>query len=235
MSSLGIAWSRFVRPAATTLVGVAVAGLLVAGGSFAGTHDALVIMGFDPDRSQLIAALLAGAISSGASTLIADQRTLSALVGIAIGLSLFAQTFASETSAALAASGDQGRFDPAGWLLTALTALVVTAAVAWSATAVAGQARKHLVAAGEALGRVVRTRSVRAVGASRPLAIAVIALALAVSLPVFSDMVNFAPDSHMRVGGPAQVGLLDTGPGLPVEAMWNAAFTVLGISSTLLI
>ena len=218
MPSLGIARSRFVRPVVTTLVGVALAGLLVASGSFAGTHDALIIMGFDPDRSQLIAALLAGAIASGAATLVTDQRTLSALVGAAIGLALFAQTFADETSAALAASGDQGRFDPVGWLLTCLTALVVTAAVAWSATAVAGQARKHLVAAGAALAGIIRNRSVRGAGVSRPLAVGLVALCLAVSLPVFSDMVNFAPDSHMRVGGPPPVGLLDTGPGVPAAS-----------------
>ena len=191
---------------AISSAGLATATFLVSGALVA-THDALVIMGFDPDRAQLLVALLAAAQATAVAVLVADRRTVATLVGAAAAIAVFGGTFLDETGAALASSGDQGRFDAVGWSLTVVALLSAAVVVSWSAAVVAGEVR---AAVGRSIGVVrsmVAGRSFHGQPVWRPIASIAIAIVLAVSLPIFADLVNYSPDADMRQAGPPIPGL----------------------------
>lgn len=204
--------SPIVRLVAAVGAGVLVAALMAASGSFVDTHDALVVMGFDPDRAQFITALLAGAIAAAAGTLLADRRLSSTLTGLAVAIAFFAGTFWDETNAALASSGSQGRFDPTGWTLTLVAAIVAGLAACWAAAVVSGEVRRIVLASAGVLGTGIRGRSLRGLPIHRPAITLLVAVLLIVSMPVVGDMLNFAPDARMRVGGQPDIGLIGGGP-----------------------
>ena len=190
---------------------IASAGLVTAtflvSGALVATHDTLVIMGFDPDRAQLLVALLAAAQAAVVAVLVADRRTVATLVGAAATIAVFGGTFLDETGAALASSGDQGRFDAAGWALTVVALLSAAVVVSWSAAVVAGEVR---AAIGRSIGVVrsmIEGRSFRGQPVWRPIASIAIAIVLAVALPTFADLVNYSPDADMRQAGPPIPGL----------------------------
>ncbi len=201
---------RLARPFVAPVAGLAATGLAVASGSLADTRDTLVIMGFDPDRAQLLTALVGGSIAAAVATLVADRRRAATVTGLAVTLALFAGTFGAETSAALASSGAQGTFDPTGWAISLLTIVVAGVLASWATAVVCGEVRRGLVGAGRAAVRAIRSRSARGADAARSLAVVAVALVLGVTVPVFGDMVNFAPDVHMRAGAPPEQGLAGT-------------------------
>ena len=165
-------------------------------------------MGFDPDRAQLITSLLLGGIAAAAGLLAANRLGQSTFFGLLAAAAVFGPTFVGETQAAVGSSGLAGSFDPIGWLMTLLTLLFVGTISSWAGATLAAGVRPGLIAAGATTRRGLRSRSFDREFFRRPFAIALVLVLLAVCVPVFGDMVNFAPDSHMLRGGPPPVGLI---------------------------
>ncbi len=191
---------RRLATSGAAVAAVAVAAYaLHASGTLAETSATLQVMGFDPDRSRLIADLLAAAIATASGTLLAGALRTSLLAGSAAGLLLFGRTFLRETRTAVDARGPAGAFDAVGWALSLATLIVAFTVVAWATGSLARIVRSWLLDASRDLGAFTQhDRSVRRLG--RPAAVAVLAAILAMTLPVFSDMVNYSPDAHMRDG-----------------------------------
>jgi enterochelin esterase-like enzyme len=200
--------------AAFALVGGG-AGLIYWTGTLAAARLALVGMGFDPDRARLIAALSVEAVLVMLAAFVTGRSSASILAGTGTFAVLFAHTFESETRAALRASGALGRLDPLGWLLTLCTLLGAALVIGWAASTLAIAARAWVVKATADTATVVRSpRADRAL--IRPAFLAFGIVALVVALPTFGDLVNYAPDVHMRAGGAPVTGLTDAStPGSP--------------------
>ncbi len=185
--------------------GLVAAALVVLVAVFSGTVQesdrTLVIMGFDPDRAQLITTLVVGAIAAVAATLAIDRPVAGALLGTAAVAALFGQTFIAETQNALSATGALGSFDPVGWTLTLITLVVIGFISAWAGATLAAALRPPLIATAASVVEMVRARRPSREGARRPVAAALVVALLVVTLPAFGDMVNLAPDSLMLNGG----------------------------------
>ncbi len=190
-----------VAAAAFMLLAVNVSGFVQ------GSDASLVIMGFDPDRAQLITSLLVGAGAAALAYLCSDLFVTAVLLGLFAATILYADTFAQETTSALASTGADGIFDPGGWLLTLVTLVTTAVVVGWSAATLSGPIRRHLIAAGQVLVGAVRERRIDLRALAGPIVVAVIATLLAVSVPTLGDMLNYTPDSHMLTGGQPLEGL----------------------------
>ncbi len=219
-SGAGRRLSVRVRRLGPPLVQLAVVALVVlaaaVSGFVDGTNVTLQIMGFDPDRAQLITALLVDAVAAAAATIVVPHPRLAILAGILAGLAVFGETYLHETSAALASHGTAGTFDFVGWLLTDLTLITAVAISAWAGSVLAWDVRPALgLAAAEVKGMARSRRERRGRGRKIPVAlpaVVAVALVLAITLPVLGDMLNFAPDTRMLQGGPAQQGLVPANP-----------------------
>ena len=217
---------RLARPGIAIAVGLAVLVTLRVSGSLAETSAALQLMGFDPDRARLIADLVADAVVVVVATLATRAAFTAALAGIAIGGALYWHQFVDETRAALAAIGGQGSFDAAGWIVTVATLGVAFAVVAWAAAVLSLIVRRLIVAGWSDAVAVVRGNRTWRVTA-RPIATLLGLLLVIATVPVFGDMVNFAPDVHMRTGGAIPIGLTQLGtdaspttePSLPPDVL----------------
>ncbi len=197
-------------PAAALAVAAAVAvGIraLVLGGADA----ALIVMGFDPDRARLIDSLVVAFLGAAVARLASGAAIAAVPGGFTAFAICYAGVYGSETLAAVAAHGTDGRFDPGGWLLTTLTLLVIVGLVSVAASLLGGHLRAFIIMAGRDLRAAVRERRQRLRRLARPAALVVAASLVAVSVPVFGDMVDYTPDVYMRQGAPAQPGLLDVG------------------------
>lgn len=208
------------RPAwlgAATATAVVV--LALASGTVDGSNASLVAMGFDPDRAQLITSLLVGAVAAAAVVLAVRRTPLATLLGLVSAGALFGGTFVTETRAALAANGPTGSFDLAGWGLTVVTLLVSGAVAAWAGAALAAAVRGPLLDAAAAVDALVRREPAAPHALRRAAAALGVVVLLAVTVPVFGDLVNLSPDARMLHGGPPRVGLApgdaSGGPGGP--------------------
>lgn len=177
----------------------------VVSGSMDSSNTTLIIMGFDPDRAQLITSLLIGAVAAAAATLATGRFGLAAVLGLVGAGILYGGTFVGETQGALHATGLTGAFDLGGWVLTLLTLLVSALVCGWAGAALAATARPWILAALRVAKETVLTRRVE-LGALRYPGILVLVVAtLVVTVPAFGDLVNSAPDSLMRAGAPPAV------------------------------
>ena len=187
------------------ITGLVVAALVLLVAVFSGTVEetdrTLVIMGFDPDRAQLITTLVVGAIAAVAATLAIDRPAIGALLGTLAVAALFGQTFIVETQNALSATGALGSFDPTGWVLTLATLIVIGFISAWAGATLAAAVRPPLIATGASVGAMVKARRPSRGAARRPLAAVLVLVLLAVTVPAFGSMVNLAPDALMLNGG----------------------------------
>lgn len=203
---------RVRRPASTALgriprpvYGVAAALVVVLGavlsGTVQGTDATFVVMGFDWDRAHLITTLIVSAIAAASATLLVNRPAAGALIGTGAVAAMFGPTFVTETRNALAATGALGSFDPVGWILTLVTLVVIGFVSAWAGSTLAAAIRPALIATGGSVVEMVRSRRPSLSAARRPVAAILILVLLAVTGPVFGDMVNLAPDSLMLNGG----------------------------------
>jgi hypothetical protein len=183
---------------------------IIASGNVIGVNQTLQLMGFDPDRAQLIAALVFGAVAAAAGTLASGRQRVPAILGLLTAAALFGQTFVTETSAALSSSGAAGSFDATGWLLTLLTLVAAGLVCGWAGAALAADLRPPLAGTIGALAAAVRGLRIEGRALSRLAVLVLAALVVATATPTFGAMVNFSPDSLMLRGAPPQVGL--TGP-----------------------
>jgi enterochelin esterase-like enzyme len=222
-------WIRVPHRGRRALAAVATVGLtfvaLRAGGGLDGTDTALQAMGFDVDRAHLLTALTIEAVVVSAGVLLTRAAGASSGAGMLVGGAIFARTFVDETvQAAAIPSGGTASFDLVGWLITVLTLVGALLIVAWASATLS----LHVRAAGLASAADIRAiragtgdrrRLLRPAGAAASIAI------LLVVLPAFGDMVNYAPDVRMRVGGPAEIGLTgapaDSTPGSATD--WGAS------------
>jgi S-formylglutathione hydrolase FrmB len=208
-----------LRKTPRPITGLVVAALVLLAAIFSGTVEetdrTLVIMGFDPDRAQLITTLVVGAIAAVAATLAIDRPAIGALLGALAVAALFGQTFIAETQNALSATGALGSFDPIGWILTLATLIVIGFISAWAGATLAAAVRPPLIATGASIGEMVKARRPSRGAARRPLAAVLVLVLLAVTVPAFGSMVNLAPDALMLNGG--HFVALAPGNSIPVE------------------
>lgn len=201
-----------VRPSARLLddglvlaSGVAAFALIRATGMIGATDDALGAMGFDPDRAELITALVAEAIVIAAATIPRGPSRWALFAGVIVAVDIFIGTFVRETAADLTAPPVGGHFDPLGWATTLVALTVVVVGLGSATSLLVGAARAAIATALGELRDVVRGRAGprRSIRPIASLAIAAVALA---TLPVFADMVNYDPDVRMIAGGAAATG-----------------------------
>jgi enterochelin esterase-like enzyme len=202
---------RIVRIAGTLAVMGLLGWAIVASGTARDMAATLVVIGFDPDRAQLIGGLVIEALLVGLGVVTFAAVRPAIVIGVIAFAADFRQVFVQETQDAMRASGPQGTFDPTGWVLTAGTLGLIAFVVAWSAATLFGLVRRHLIDAGrDARLFVSGDRSLRRL--ARPAAALAVTLALVVTLPVFGDMVNYEPDARMRHGAASGPALSAEGP-----------------------
>jgi len=198
-------------PVVAVAVTVALAAVLAAAAVVSGTMDStnatLVRMGFDAGRAHLITALVIGGVAAAAAALITGRTAAPALAGLGVAGALFGPTFVSQTQNAMNATGANGAFDLNGWLLTALALLMSGLVSGWAGGTLALALRPRLMAAGAAVRAAVKGRRIDSAQMRPPLAVVLVAILLAVSVPVFGDMVNFTTDARMLHGAPPKAGL----------------------------
>ena len=202
-------WRRPGRPSlgrfVPTIAAACLVALVLVGSVFSGTVQAtdvtLVIMGFDPDRSQLITSLLIGGVGAAITLLITRSTVTATVLGAAAVACLFGQTFVVESQNALAASGSLGHFDAIGWVLSLGTLLVAALISAWAGAVLASAVRPALVATGSSIAQMIRARRPNRRSIRLPAAAALVLVLLALSVPAFGQMVNLTPDALMLGGG----------------------------------
>jgi enterochelin esterase-like enzyme len=205
------------RAVVPSLVGMLVAVLAVAllrtTGTFRGSVDALVIMGFDADRAMLITALIAGALAAGLVAVCGGHSAAAVLASVGATAAVFGKTFLHETRTAIASSGAAGVFDPLGWLGSVMTLVVAAVIVGWAAGTLTAIATRFVVVAARDARASLRARPIMAAGLTRAAIVVAILALLVATMPMFGDMVNYTPDAHMRRGGTPVAGLADAGTG----------------------
>lgn len=195
---------------AVVVVAIA-AGVVVAAvvsGSMDSSNATLRFMGFDADRAQMITALMIAGAAAAVATLITNRSGQSTLAGLGSLAALFGPTFLVETHNALAPSDVIGTFSLTGWVLTVIALAMSGLISSWAGSALAGVLRPGLIEAGTVVRDAVRSRRLSRSLLRRPLAVAVVAILVAMSVPVFGDMVNYKPDAPMLHGGAPPVGLI---------------------------
>jgi enterochelin esterase-like enzyme len=213
------------------IVGLATAAIVVLATVVSGSMDqsnaTLVVMGFDPDRAQLITSLLVGGIASIAVIMTTGRFGLATCLGFVAAGGLFGGTFLAETSGALGANGANGAFDLSGWLLTILALVVSGAAAAWAGAALGSTARPTILRSLSVARDAVVSRHVERDTLRYPAGMAVLLILVVVAVPAFGDLVNFAPDSLMRRGAAPPVVAVATSnatdTGAPVGPADSAA------------
>ena len=208
----GARFERFAwLPAGAVMAAVVVLGSVYSD-TVRSTDVTFVLMGFDPDRSQLITALIVGGVAAAAAALVIDRVGYATALGAVSVGALFTETFVAETRNALAATGALGSFDRTGWILTLVTLLVIGFISAWAGATLATGARPAIIASGGAAKDLAKTR--RPGLARRPIAAVLVIALLVVTVPAFGDMVNLSPDALMLGGGNQGAGLVHSVPPL---------------------
>ncbi len=212
-------FARGIRPHLGLLVSIAAAVLTLAGAIALGpmdrTNAILVGFGFDPDRAQLITALIFGGITAILAYLSGAVRWAAVGLGFSVAAALFGSTFALETENALAASGATGAFDALGWTQTLLALVVIGLLTAWVCATCARPVRRELGATIAAVVDVARRRSVSRGSWERAIATFLVIGLLAATLPAAGALFNYGADALMVAGGPPRQGLVPDVQGLP--------------------
>jgi enterochelin esterase-like enzyme len=205
------------------LAGVAL-GLGLVTGAIHDTYLSLVTMGFDPDRAQLIRALLVAATVAAASSLANGRVRPAVLIAMIAAAALFGGTFIAETQMAFDANSPAaGAFDPLGWIETALTLVLSGVVSAWSGATLARGARPAIAEAAVFLRSLVSRRRMDGRGAGKIAVVAVAAVLLVGAVPVFGDLVNYSPDARMYKALPVPLGSPDpSASGGPSIAPWRS-------------
>lgn len=197
-------------------------------GSRTGTQGTLLDMGFDPGRAELLGALLVGAIVSVAVEFVLGTVGASVFLGTCAVLLDDVGAFLHDTKTVLA-TGDQGGFDPIGWLLTCLAILGAAIVVAWAAATLARPVRAALRRSASALMEM-RTERRMTKSAVWPASVGATLVALLVVGPVFGDLVNYGTDTRMRGAAGAPVGLFGNGAATPQPSDGPAESSAAGAS-----
>ena len=187
----------------------------VALGPVGGSNAVLVGLGFDPDRAQLITALIVGGTTAAAAYLCGGVRRTAVVLGLAATLAVYGPTFVRETRDAMAARGALGSFDATGWTITMLAVLVVGVLTSWATVTCAVPARRELAISARGTVAAARKRPFDIRSWTRPVATLVVMSLLAITLPVAGDLFNYGADDRMIGGGPSRMGLAPQDRALP--------------------
>ena len=200
-------------------IAVAAAAAVVAGsaalGPVAGSNAVLVGLGFDPDRAQLITALIVGGTAAAVAYLCGGLRLTAVALGLASILAVFGPAFVRETRDAMAATGALGAFDPTGWTITLLSVLVVGVLTSWATVVCFVPVRRELAVSARAVLAATRKRPFDRQSWTRPVATLLMMSLLAITLPVAGDLFNYGADTRMIAGGPPRMGLAPQDQPLP--------------------
>jgi Enterochelin esterase and related enzymes len=203
--------------AALVLVGSGALGLVE------GLNTLLVALGFDPDRAQLITALVVGGTTAFLACLCGGARPAAITLGFAGMSGLFGATFVRETQNAMAATGATGAFDLTGWSETLLAFVVIGLLVVWACATCAAPARRALLDSAKAMATMVRQGHFDRRTWRGPVATFLVLGLLALTLPLAADMFNYGAEERMISGGPPRQGLVPNDQGLPLEQTLPAA------------
>lgn len=209
--------------AAAGVVGVAA----ILSGSVASVVATLIVIGFSPDRSELLAALVLEGVAVAVACLVAPRILAAMIGGTAVFGLIYHRTFESETRAALLASGAAGRFDALGWVSTVVTLAVAVAIVGWAVAMLATIVRAF---AGRAVADLRRLGSGprRPRLLVRPVVLLVLGALVLGTMPVLGDMLNYEPDVHMRDGAAGSLGLTGAVPPVVLPAPGDAGSAIGG-------
>ncbi len=185
-------------------------------GSISAEQDLLVFVGFDPDRAVLITSLTAAGIAALVAGIVTGQRRAPALFGLLALAAIFGPTFREETRLALKAHGDQGSFDPIGWVLTILTLLVTGLVIGWAMATIGEAVRSSLRLTWSRTRRLMATRGRVHVANRRVASTLVIAGLLVGSTAALANLIDYSPDTLFHVGG-GGFGLFGGGPSTSPE------------------
>ncbi len=180
-------------------------------GSIQSEQDLLVFVGFDPDRAVLITGLTAAGLAAFAAGIVTGQRRAPALFGLIALAAIFGPTFREETDLALRAHGDQGSFDPTGWVLTILTLLVTGLVIGWAMATIGEAVRSSLRLTWRRTRGLVATGGPVHVANRRVLSTLVIAALVIGSTAALANLIDYSPDTLFHVGG-GGFGLFGGGP-----------------------
>ncbi len=199
---------RHLRAIVGLLFALVVTLLFALSDSATSVNQALQVMGFDPDRASLLTALVAGGLAAATVALAGGATVVGVFAGTLATGAFFYGTFVQETQSALASGGVQGSFDPVGWLESLVTLLFWAVVVGWAAASLAGIVRRTLMKAWRSARRLAIEHPRRPKLVTLPALVVGTAMLLAVTLPIFGDMINYDPNVHMLSGAQAQVGLV---------------------------
>jgi enterochelin esterase-like enzyme len=209
------------RQGASFMIAVAAAAAVLAGavalGPVAGSNALLVGLGFDPDRAQLITALIVGGTAAAVAYLCGGVRRTAVALGLAAILAVFGPTFLRETRDAMAATGALGSFDPSGWTITALALLAVGALISWATVVCFVPVRRELDISARATLVAARRRPFDRRLWTRPVATLLVMSLLAITVPVAGELFNYGADTRMIAGGPPRMGLAPQDQALPSD------------------
>ncbi|HEX7497306.1 MAG TPA: hypothetical protein VF344_02430, partial [Candidatus Limnocylindrales bacterium] len=148
MTRPGAPFEKFAWLPAGVAIAAAVVLVSVFSDTVASTDSTLVLMGFDPDRAQLITALIIGGTAAAMVTLVVNRIGFATLLGILALVALFAQTFVTETQNAVGSTGLTGNFDIRGWILTIVTLVTIGLIAAWIGATLGASVRPGLISSG---------------------------------------------------------------------------------------
>jgi dienelactone hydrolase len=192
------------------LAGIAVPLAMWALGAIQSERDLLVFVGFDPDRATMITGLAAAGVSAFVAGALTGQRRLPAVISLIALVAIFGPTFSDETALALRAQGNEGSFDPAGWLLTVLTLLVAGLVVGWSLATIGDGVRSSLRLTWRRTRRLVAAKGPAHVLNRRVLATVAVATLVVASTAAFANLLDYSPDTLFHVGN-GGIGLFGGG------------------------
>ncbi len=206
------AWQSRRRGGAAALalvVGSAVVGTLAVSGTLDQMNVTLVALGFDPDRAQLIEALVACGLAAATVQLVGGIEELAIAFGYVVGIGLFGSTFVAETQNALHASGAEGSFDPGGWIVTLAALVTFVLLTAWASATLAGAMRRAAWQALADAGRATDGRGARTL--RRPARMTALVVLSLVAIVAAGNMFNFGASFYMTADGQAAPGLVPNG------------------------
>ncbi len=210
---------RNAAPLVSTVVAAAVLLAAVALGPVDSSNGILVGLGFDPDRAQLLTALIVGGAVSVIACLCGGVRWAAVPLGFAAMAALFASTLTRETQDAMSATGATGTFAPAGWAQTLLAFVVIGLVTAWACATCAIPVRGALALTVSSTVAAAKERPLRRRSWNRPVAALLVLGLLALTLPLAADMFNYGADERMTAGGPPRQGLVPEDQVLPGDAL----------------
>jgi esterase/lipase superfamily enzyme len=183
------------------ILGLFVYAVFVGAGRASAERASLEVMGFDPDRAELILALTLAAACAAAACLPKGQRLVPSLIGLLAGAASFGPVFVRETQVALEPVPPNGPFDPWGWVLTVVALLSTGLATGWAAAVLCGEIRTPVRRLWSIAANAAHGHGIDPGDAAPPAAVLVVAALFLCSVPTLSDLLTSLPDVRMSTGG----------------------------------